>query len=280
MSWDDHWSSLSSATLAEEATLGQDYGDTLKAELICALLNPRCPPSLLEVGCGTARTSLLVAKALAGTLTAVDTSLRALQHVTQIARHLSIPRVTPILADARSLPLPSDHFSLTWSAGLLEHFTSAEQARIIREMLRVTAPGGTLLLVVPNILCLRWSGKYYLYSLLDRLGTSFSWPYGKERMLTPWGLRATVDHATGLRSSVRGLCLSPLPFFHPDHTYKYRLMRDGSHRPVRPWLTRLHRTAERRLPLLRDWFGKNLVATVRVPPLATSEPPIQHTPSP
>lgn len=53
-------------------------------------------------------------------------------------------------ADTRHLPFKDGEFDLVYSLGVIEHFNDTEKA--IREHKRVLKPGGTALIVVPNLI--------------------------------------------------------------------------------------------------------------------------------
>jgi SAM-dependent methyltransferase len=85
--------------------------------------------SVLEIGAGAGRVSKVLADAGASRLVLVDRSSAALE----LARGLlgSDPRVEYVEADAFELPF-GERFDVVFSAGLVEHFSGAEQSRLMR----------------------------------------------------------------------------------------------------------------------------------------------------
>ena len=57
---------------------------------------------------------------------------------------------SPVIADARVIPFKEDTFDLTYSFGVVEHFADTEKA--IEEHVRVTKPGGKVIITVPHLL--------------------------------------------------------------------------------------------------------------------------------
>jgi SAM-dependent methyltransferase len=99
--------------------------------------------SILEVGCGTGVSCGL----LAGSgylMTGTDLSERFLDH------SLESGRVKLMSADASALPFPDGSFDAVISHQFIEHV--AEPGKVLAEMGRVVKPGGTVLLMSPNLL--------------------------------------------------------------------------------------------------------------------------------
>jgi SAM-dependent methyltransferase len=72
------------------------------------------------------------------------------------------------------MPLPDASFDVVWNSGVIEHFLFEDQVRMLREMLRVLKPEGTLITFNPS-----HEGRVYRFAkfLLERAG---KWPYGRE----------------------------------------------------------------------------------------------------
>lgn len=56
---------------------------------------------------------------------------------------------SPVIADARQLPFKKDSFDLTYSFGVVEHFTETEKA--LKEHVQITRPGGKIVVTVPYL---------------------------------------------------------------------------------------------------------------------------------
>ena len=55
-----------------------------------------------------------------------------------------------VQADILKLPFDKDSFDVTWSGGVIEHFEGYDQIKILSEMLRVTRPGGKVVVIAPS----------------------------------------------------------------------------------------------------------------------------------
>lgn len=127
---------------------------------------------IAEAGSGTGKISLRLAMEGASAVL-IDYSQAALEQ-SRLAFRQKNKEAEWLLADIRNIPLADASCDLTWNAGVLEHFPEDEMVRILREMSRVTKPGGTILSLVP-----------YARSLPYRLGKAYAeagnfWMYGKE----------------------------------------------------------------------------------------------------
>jgi len=144
--WDRYWESAP----AEE--IYESVGD-LAAELSArrGLEGAR----VLEVGAGSGRDSLRLAE-LGAKVTVLDYSPAALEMIAALdAKGL----LTLARGDALDLPFPDGGFDIVFHQGLLEHFRDPH--RLLAENARVLAPGGLLLVDVPQ----RW----HIYTLIKRI---------------------------------------------------------------------------------------------------------------
>jgi SAM-dependent methyltransferase len=70
-------------------------------------------------------------------------------------------------ASILDMPMDDDTYDVTWNGGVIEHFDVADQVRAVSEMLRVTRPGGKVVIMVPSADARIYkAGKAYA----DRLG--------------------------------------------------------------------------------------------------------------
>ena len=123
---------------------------------------------LLEIGCGSARTLHYLDKTYnSSECFALDLSLQAIQLVRSIN-----PKFQTAIADAFTLPLESNQFDVTFSIGLIEHFTRDEAGQIVSEKIRVTRAGGVVAVMVP------WKSSFY--NLIVRKAFGKHWPFGEE----------------------------------------------------------------------------------------------------
>jgi SAM-dependent methyltransferase len=85
--------------------------------------------------------------------------------------------VTFIQGDAQNLPFADDSFDLVISCETIEHLPDAPKA--LREMLRVSRPGGKLLLTTPNYA--NFMGLYELYARLRHPGRKDDQPFDRRQ---------------------------------------------------------------------------------------------------
>lgn len=140
------------------------------------------PVRVLEVGCGTAIDSYLLASRFPASrveVVATDIAPEALAVAAALAAHFPVP-IRLERHDAFHLGFASGHFDLVFSQGVLEHFRDPFPA--LREQRRVLKPSGLLVVDVPQ--------KYNLYTLYKRprvrRGT---WRYGWETQYSPRELK-------------------------------------------------------------------------------------------
>jgi SAM-dependent methyltransferase len=168
--WDSFW--------AEHASSEQPFHRLLwrirfifslaYARVLFRLAQPASSSSrLLEVGCGSARTLHYLSQRLPGhPCLAFDLSPNALSLVQRLS-----PEFRTAVSDACRLPLEDGACGVAFSIGLIEHFDRRVAAEMVREMARVTGPGGLVAVMVP------W--KSSLYNWLRQIAGRH-WPFGHE----------------------------------------------------------------------------------------------------
>jgi SAM-dependent methyltransferase len=100
---------------------------------------------VLDVGCGVGDVVGLMAQAVGTSGLAVGLDLS--DALLEIARERN-PGAEFVLGDATTLPFPDDSFDGTQAERILQHVV--DPVRALQEMVRVTRPGGTIILVEPD----------------------------------------------------------------------------------------------------------------------------------
>jgi len=99
---------------------------------------------ILDVGCGDGvLTSVLHTICPSSYIVGVDTNLLRLDRAEK-----ALPDVKFLKADARELPFEDNYFNIVLLHHVIEHIP--EDEKVLNEICRVMAPGGTLILSVPN----------------------------------------------------------------------------------------------------------------------------------
>lgn len=176
---------------------------------------------ILEAGCGTGYFSLLLQRERGWPVTPMDISGEGLRH----ARDLGVQR--PVQGDVASLPFATGAFDLVLSLDVLPHLPAGEETGAIREMARVAAPGGLVLIRAAALDILRSRHSEYVFERQRFTRARL------ERPMAAAGLRI-------LRSTYANTFLLPVAFA------KFRLWEPltraplaSAVEPATPWLDRL-----------------------------------------
>lgn len=109
----------------------------------------------LEVGCGFAGISLAIARRRGLRSYGIDVSAQAVQSGRQRFQRYGFDPDTLSVGDVDQLPFPDDTFALVFGKTVFEHFDHPQQAAA--EMYRTMAPGGRVILDVPNLRNSYWT---------------------------------------------------------------------------------------------------------------------------
>lgn len=118
---------------------------------------------IVEVGCETAVTTLLLADA--SEKTAIDINLRAISLVNAAAAQLN-KKVNTLVCDMFSMPFRDAEFDIVFNAGVIEHFSTEERARALSEYSRVMKDDGLMIIAFPNHYCPPYRFAYLTMRLL------------------------------------------------------------------------------------------------------------------
>jgi len=190
--WDRHWRSreVPAKALLASQTVTTGY-DTLRGMVT------ESDTSLLEAGCGTGAHCYMLARDFPhATVTGLDYSETAVSRAREI---FNLPNLHFVQGDLFDLPYDDGAWDVVFNEGVIEHFRpDGERSYMaaLHEMVRVTRPGGKVIVSVPNFYCL----PHTVYKAL--MGPRFE--YGYEKSFRPYELRAAFE-AAGLRvTSWRG----------------------------------------------------------------------------
>ena len=133
---------------------------------------------VIEIGCGSGFTTLALARRGAR-CALLDISSLALETSTAGFVRAGLPEPERYLQDALNSTLPSDTFDLVWNGGVIEHFADEGKKKLMQEMVRICAPGGHILILVPNRLAVQFQVRQAWQKLRG------TWIYGFEDDMSP-----------------------------------------------------------------------------------------------
>jgi SAM-dependent methyltransferase len=144
----------------------------------------------VDVGCGNGRATGAWIEPRVQSYVGVDVSAVAVEE----ARRLGLD--ARLIEDATKLPFEDDSFDLAVCVEVLEHLVRPDHAAA--EILRVLAPGGTLVATVPNAVFWRRRldavvGRWH--PLGDELSVTQPWRDPHLRFFTPHTLQAMIEAA-------------------------------------------------------------------------------------
>ncbi len=218
---------------------------------------------VIDIGCGTGSTAVGLAR-MGFLVCALDRVPGMLEHTRKRAQHsLVAEQVTPMLGNVCALDFPDETFDLTLALGLLPWVSNPDLAVI--EMIRVTKPGGRLILSNDN----SWRLNY----LLDPLENPIVVPFRRRvalrlrslGLLHGNGSIAVRMHSVAqfdrfLRAHGLEVEKETTIGFGPFTFLRYPLFRD-------PTAIRLHQRfqtfGDRKMPLLRAMGAHHLVLVRR-----------------
>ncbi|MBD3379946.1 MAG: methyltransferase domain-containing protein [Candidatus Omnitrophica bacterium] len=137
----------------------------------------------LEVGCGSAIDSYIVASETGADAYGVDISEEALTVARKAGKHFPV-EVKLSRGDAMDLAYGDEMFDIVFSQGVLEHLP--DEGKALEEQLRVLKQGGVLVVNVPQ--------KYTAYTLYKHIKSSRGeWEWGDEKEYSAFELQRFAD---------------------------------------------------------------------------------------
>ena len=122
----------------------QGPGGDAETEMAIALagLNRNMPLNILDIGCGTGASTLILARVLNANITAVDFLQDFLDVLDSRTRSLGLEeKITPLCASMEELPFEEEQFDVIWSEGAIYNIGFNKG---ISDWRRYLKPGGLL----------------------------------------------------------------------------------------------------------------------------------------
>ncbi len=146
-------------------------------------------PKIIELGCGSGRTSLALAKLFNGEVTLVDNSKAAIRKAKQTFYNQNV-NTKFIIGDLFSLKLEGG-YDLVHSEGLIEHFKERQLNELVKLHSSLCNPEGYVIIFAPTL-----SKTYKIWRFIqERLGV---WYYGDEKPMLEGELK-TLCERNGLK---------------------------------------------------------------------------------
>ena len=174
------WNNLSEQYDPTNYWEGYDNQANLKI-LLSHIGQPR-KKRIIEVGCGSGLISLALGK-LGAECAILDISSVALKGAIDGFLKSGLSEPECYNEDALSNSVPSNSFDVTWNGGVIEHFYDNGKELLLKEMYRMTKPGGKVIILVPNAWCL----PFKIVQIWKKFRKD--WAYGYEDDMSPRRLR-------------------------------------------------------------------------------------------
>jgi len=234
---------------ADHLQLDDVYGTDGRMVREVMLLGDPAGKRILEVGAGTGRDAVTLARAGAEVLT-LDYVAGSL-HLTRKAAGTSGVTVATVCGDALGSPFPDGTFEVVFHQGLLEHFRDTHP--LLADNVRILRPGGHLIVDVPQTFHYYTLGKTFLIAI--------------NRWFAGWETQFTVSQLEKLMAGEGlGIARSYGDWMVPGLWYralrKVLMTRTGLRLPMFPEpIPPLARLGER----WRTWFGRKRLSLYTTP---------------
>ena len=199
----DVWNTVSADY--NESTYWQLTENRANLESLLFYLGDPQGKRVIEIGCGSGFVTLALAQRGAR-CALLDISPVALENAASAFQRAGLPKPPCFQKDALHSDLPDGSYDLVWNGGVIEHFTDDGKALLMQEMFRICAPGGVVVILVPNRLC--W--QLQLRQAWQKMRKT--WKYGFEDDMSP-GRLARMARTLHL-SEVEAYAFNPVARWH------------------------------------------------------------------
>ena len=167
--WEEFWEEHNKKFLSSDIT-PKEYHLDLKN----IVNNYKDKRKIIEIGCGTGITSLLLNDNFDKTL--LDCDINAID-LTKTLFKKADKQAQFINADMFETNINSKTYDIVFNSGVIEHFNYTERVKALKEYKRILIDNGFIILAFPNHYCLPYRIGYLMANLLNK------WPYPKEYKL-------------------------------------------------------------------------------------------------
>ncbi len=151
-SWDERCSSGESDYVSLKAADVENFRGKAEILRLVSLLRSVGGRTVLEAGCGSGKFSLCLASH-GLYVTALDYTYPPLKNIKDISHAIKDVAVNSrfVCGDITVMPFIDGSYDMVFNEGVVEHWLDTEErVSVIREMVRVTRPGGAVAIYVPN----------------------------------------------------------------------------------------------------------------------------------
>jgi ubiquinone/menaquinone biosynthesis C-methylase UbiE len=176
--WQNVWENFQKKQNIKKTIEKHKYERKLLYEILIKYLKKSSskPVKFLEVGCGTAIDSYILANKIDIEVWGIDLVRQSIDLAKKIGKNFN-KKIKLKIGDGKKMPFADGEFDMVFSQGLLEHFQDPRS--LVKEQIRVLKKGGYLVISVPQ--------KYNPYTLYKKPKIkNGTWPYGWE---TEYSLR-------------------------------------------------------------------------------------------